>query len=69
MKKLVLSLLLTGCAGSVGTLPPTYIGDPENFYCPVGSFAYCEGRDKVEMECVCIDRSEQRRTLERLASL
>jgi|MDSZ01.2.fsa_nt_gb hypothetical protein len=67
MKRLLLSLMLTGCATSgSATLPVTYKGDPENFYCPTDSFAYCEGNDKKNMECICIDRREQRRFFERL---
>lgn len=67
MKRLIMSLLLTGCATSGGaSLPVTYEGDPENFYCPTDAFAYCEGNDPNEMECICIDRREQRSFFERL---
>ncbi len=67
MKKLLMCLILTGCTLEGGaTLPHTYIGEPENFSCPVESFAYCEGNDPNEMECICIDRREQRRLFERI---
>ena len=65
---LPLMLFLTGCATSSEgpSLPLAYEGDPEYFYCPRDSFAYCEGNDPKRMQCICIDRREQRRFFERL---
>lgn len=63
---LVPLLLLTSCRGFSG-IPINLIDDPEVFYCPVGEFAYCEGKAADALNCQCIDRRLQKAVLERLS--
>lgn len=68
MRLLTIALLLTlaSCRGFSG-IPTNLIDDPEVFYCPVGEFAYCEGKSMDALRCECIDRRLQRAVLERLS--
>jgi len=68
MRLLTIALLLTlaSCRGFSG-VPSNLIDDPEVFYCPVGEFAYCEGKAIDALRCECIDRRLQRTVLERLS--
>jgi hypothetical protein len=60
----LLSVLSIGCAGVNSQLPMRYIDEPDNFKCPSEYFAYCEGHNRSQMECQCIDRQYQRNTIQ-----
>jgi len=61
VKKLLLGLLISGCATSVGTTAPDrWYSHPDRIKCPNDYFAYCEGRQRSHMECVCLHERELR---------
>ena len=59
----LLSVLSIGCASVNSQLPMRYIDDPDLFKCPKDYFALCEGHNRMNMECQCIDRQYQRNTI------
>ena len=60
----LLSVLSIGCASVDSQLPMRYIDDPDLFKCPKDYFALCEGHNRMNMECQCIDRQYQRNTIQ-----
>ena len=71
MKKIwLLTFALAGCSSS-GSLPvyDNYYRHPDVIKCPGNMFAYCEGRQRSDMVCECIDRQDQRRILEQLQGI
>ena len=68
IKKLLLVLLISGCASTVGTTAPDkWYLHPDRIKCPADYFAYCEGRQsRNQMECTCLEQKEIRHIIEGL---
>ena len=73
MKKIwFLTLALAGCSTTPGSLPdvnPNYYNHPDNIKCPGNMFAYCEGRQRSNMVCECVDRQYQRDVLDAIQGI
>jgi hypothetical protein len=72
MNKFFMGLLfcgLTGCQnyGNYNAASDRYYRHPDRIACPIGHFAYCEGRQRSTMTCVCLPWQEHRSVLEQLA--
>ena len=62
----LVALLLASCTSTNKQLPYRYLDGPNDFKCPSEYFALCEGHNRMNMECQCIDRQYQRKTIESL---
>ena len=72
MNKFLTGLLFCGLSGcqtydNYNAVSDNYYNHPDRISCPVGHFAYCEGRQRSTMTCVCLPWQEHRSVLEQLA--